>query len=73
MPAVEDGKASEGGRDEEIARLQASFPEFRIWRESTYSGPRYIACRVRPGTRPHTLVTADLGELRAALGAGRSA
>jgi hypothetical protein len=73
MPAVEDGKANESGRDEEIARLQASFPEFRIWRESTYSGPRYIACRLRPGTRPHTLVTADLGELRAELGAGRSA
>jgi hypothetical protein len=52
----------------EVARLQASFPQFRIWRESTYRGPRYIACRLQPGTRPHTLITSHLGELRAELG-----
>jgi hypothetical protein len=73
MPTVESGKVDESGRDDEIARLQASFPAFRIWQEDTYSGPRYIACRLRPGTRPHTLITSDLGELRAELGTGRSA
>jgi hypothetical protein len=62
--------ANESEKDDEIAQLQASFPQFRIWRESTHSGPRYIACRLRPGTRPHTLITSDLGELRAELGTG---
>jgi hypothetical protein len=62
-PADESDKA-------EVARLQASFPQFRIWRESTYRGPRYIACSRQLGTRPHTLITSDLGELRAELGTG---
>jgi hypothetical protein len=70
----ESGQPALARRDEsdtaEVARLQASFPQFRIWRESTYRGPRYIACRLRPGTRPHTLITSDLGELRAELGSG---
>jgi hypothetical protein len=62
--------ANESEQDEDVAQLQASFPQFRIWRESTYRGPRYIACRLQPGTRPHTLITSDLGELRAELGTG---
>ncbi|HTX86131.1 MAG TPA: hypothetical protein VME44_28425 [Streptosporangiaceae bacterium] len=61
---------NESEQDEDIARLQASFPQFRIWRESTYRGPRYIACRRQPGTRPHTVIASDLGELRAELGTG---
>jgi len=65
--------ADDSDKAEEIARLQASFPQFRIWRESTYRGPRYVACRLQPGTRPHTLITSDLCELRAELGSGVSA
>jgi hypothetical protein len=65
--------ANESDKAEELARPQASFPQFRIWRESTYRGPRYIACRRQPGTRPHTLITSDLGELRAELSNGGSA
>jgi hypothetical protein len=72
-PASENDKAEESEKAEEIARLQASFPQFRIWRESTYRGPRYVACRLRSGTRPHTLITSDLDELRAELGSGGSA
>jgi hypothetical protein len=64
---------NESEQDEDIAELQASFPQFRIWRESTYRGPRYIACSRRPGTRPHTVITSDLGELRAELGTGEPA
>jgi hypothetical protein len=62
--------ADESEKDEDIARLQASFPQFRIWRESTYRGPRYVACRRRPGTCPHTVITSDLGELRVELRSG---
>lgn len=51
----------------ELASLRASFPQFRIWQEITYGGPRYIARRLHPGTRPHTLVTPDPAELRAVL------
>jgi hypothetical protein len=65
--------ADESDKAEELAQLQASFPQFRIWRESSYRGPLYMACRLQPGTRPHTLITSDLGELRAELGRGGSA
>jgi hypothetical protein len=70
VTALHPAPADESDKAEDIAQLQASFPQFRIWRESTYRGPRYIACRLRPGTRPHTLITSDLGELRAELGTG---
>jgi hypothetical protein len=72
-PDDESDKVEESGKAEEIDRLRASFPQFRIWQENTYRGPRYIACRLQPGTRPHTLITSDLGELRSELGTGGSA
>jgi hypothetical protein len=53
--------------DAELARLRAGFPQFRIWREITYGRDRYIARSLHLSTRPHTLVTRDLGELRAVL------
>jgi hypothetical protein len=56
--------------DEELDRLQAGFPQFRIWREIICDRARYVARREDPGARPHTVVTADLDELRAALSAG---
>jgi SAM-dependent methyltransferase len=54
--------------DNELASLRAGFPKFRIWRESTYDRTRYIARSQHLGQRPHTVVSADPGELRAALG-----
>ena len=48
--------------------LQQEFPGFRIWQESHGDRKRYVACRVLAGTRPHSVVTADLDELRDALG-----
>jgi hypothetical protein len=47
--------------------LQASFPRFRIWREITYGRARYIARSRDPGVGPHTVITPDPDELRAAL------
>ncbi len=43
--------------------LRAEFPDHEIWREDDGGQVRYIA----RGRHPHTVVTADLGELRAAL------
>jgi hypothetical protein len=57
---------------DELASLQADFPQFRIWREATSQGTRYIARRLHPGVHPHTLVTPDPGEIRAELSASPS-
>ena len=46
-----------------IAALRADFPSHEIWREDDGGQVRYVA----RGQHPHTVVTADLGELRAAL------
>jgi hypothetical protein len=50
-----------------LSALQEQFPAFRIWREDAYGQVRYIVRSQHPGQHPHTVVTADLGELRAAL------
>jgi hypothetical protein len=50
-----------------LAILQAQFPCFRIWRERTCDRVRYVARSLHPGLNPHTVVTDDIGELRAAL------
>jgi hypothetical protein len=47
--------------------LKQDFPGYRIWQEPMGSQIRLVAVRREPGTGPHTLVTADLIELRAAL------
>jgi hypothetical protein len=57
---------------DELARLQGDFPQFRIWREATCQGTKYIARRLHPGVHPHTLVTSDPGEIRAELSARAS-
>lgn len=59
--------------DRELADLRAQFPSHRISTESITGRIRYVARRRREGTNPHTVVTPDLGELRAALQAGRVA
>jgi O-methyltransferase involved in polyketide biosynthesis len=53
--------------DEDLAALRADFPEFKIWEEFLPGRSRYVARSVHAGVRPHTVVTPDLGELRAAL------
>jgi hypothetical protein len=47
--------------------LQADFPHYRIWQELTGGRTRYIARSRTLGACPHTLVTTDPSELRAAL------
>lgn len=51
-----------------LKAIRRDFPHFRIWREITGDRTRYIARRQQPVPGPHTVVTADLGELRSALG-----
>ena len=52
-----------------LPALRDEFPDFRIWRETTGNRTCFIARRLSWGTHPHTVVTADLAELRAELGA----
>ncbi|HTP14233.1 MAG TPA: hypothetical protein VMK13_00165 [Streptosporangiaceae bacterium] len=61
-------EASSAARD--LAALREAFPRFRVWREAHGDRVRYVARRVRPGAGPHTVVAADLAEMRAALEAG---
>jgi hypothetical protein len=53
-----------------LAELQQQFPRFRIWQEFGLDRMRYVARRIVPGPGLHTVVTADVGELRAALSTG---
>ena len=58
----------------DLAALDAArrdFPSYQIDVELTMERPRYVARRTHPGAGPHTLITSDLAELRAELGAGR--
>jgi hypothetical protein len=52
--------------------LGADFPCFRVWREDICGRVRYIARAQHAGAQPHTLVTADVAELRQALIGGPS-
>jgi len=52
---------------DELVKLRQDIPDFRIWREMIGDRARYIVRSMRPGISPHTLVTADLGELREVL------
>jgi hypothetical protein len=56
-----------------LPALQQEFPAFRIWRETMRDRVRYIARSPHLGLNPHTVVTADPSELRAALLPSRSA
>jgi hypothetical protein len=57
--------------EEELASLRADFPDHRIDAESVVDRVRYVACARQYGVRPHTVITPDLGELRAALESGQ--
>jgi hypothetical protein len=52
---------------DDVTGLQAEFPAFRIWREDVPGRRRYVARSRHQSLHPHTVVTADLRELRAAL------
>ncbi len=52
---------------DKLGALQAEFPRYRIWREDICGRVRYIARSLERGLRPHTVVTADLAEMRPAL------
>jgi hypothetical protein len=58
---------------DELALVAAGFPEFRLWRETTFDHTRYVARSRDLNTHPHTVVTTDLAELAATLVAGRPA
>ena len=53
-----------------LDQLRNDFPDFDIAREIIRDRIRYVSRRRRPGVQPHTVVTADLEELRAALSPG---
>jgi hypothetical protein len=59
-----------GNSDISLPAVRSEFPQFRIWRETEGTRTRYIARGLSPGVRPHTVVTADLSELRAELSHG---
>jgi hypothetical protein len=52
---------------EVLSELRADFPSYVIDTEAVANGKRYVAVRRQPGPGPHTVVTPDLAELRAAL------
>jgi hypothetical protein len=62
---------SDNDTDDEVILLRAEFPGHRIGTETIVDRIRYVARSQRDGVRPHTVITRDLGELRAALEAGR--
>jgi len=63
-PPVPDAQPSD---DAELLALQADYPSFRIWREDAFDRARYVSRSLRPGQNPHTVITDDPAELRAAL------
>ena len=53
--------------DEALVEMQRTFPGHRISREIIPGRTVYVARSHHPAAHPHTVVTSDLGELRAAL------
>src|SRR5712691_646670 len=51
-----------------LLALQHQFPRYRISQESVCDRVRYVARSLEHGLRPHTVITDDLAEMRAALG-----
>ena len=48
----------------EMAVLRDDYPGYKIWREVTPGRERFVARSLHFGLNPHTVVTADLSELR---------
>ncbi len=51
----------------ELEQLRRDFPRYAIGSVTTWGHTRYLGQRRQPGPGPHTVLTADLAELRAAL------
>jgi O-methyltransferase involved in polyketide biosynthesis len=64
-------RAADAAVPEQLRALRAEFPAWRIWREDACGRVRYVARSRRADLNPHTVVTADLGELRKALEVAR--
>jgi S-adenosyl methyltransferase len=56
-----------GARTDDLASVEADFPNYRFWRAAGRDRTRYVARTRYRGISPHTVVTPDLSELRAAL------
>lgn len=54
-----------------LPALRADFPAFRIWRENVGGRVLYVARSQYLSLNPHTVVTDDPAELRAALESSR--
>lgn len=54
----------------DLAALAQDFLQFGFTSETVRDRVRYVARSTRPGIGPHTVITADLTELRAALADG---
>jgi hypothetical protein len=63
---------SDNDTHDEIILLRAEFPGHRIGTETIVDRIRYVARRQRDGAHPHTVITRDVSELRAALEAGQT-
>jgi hypothetical protein len=50
-----------------LRQIREQYPQFVIWREAALDRARFIARARELGTSPHTVITADLSELRDAL------
>jgi hypothetical protein len=57
--------------EQELTSLQVDFPEFEIWCEQTGYGICYVVRGRTLDVHPHTLMTSDLGSIRAALARSR--
>src|SRR6266567_9049635 len=66
QPRSSDGEAAPASHDQ-LAALCKEFPRFRVWREDVGGRDRYVARGLEHGLHPHTVVTDDLEEMRAAL------
>jgi hypothetical protein len=55
-----------------VSALREEFPAYRISRELFVGQVHFVACRLRPGTHPHTVISADPARVRAALTAGQA-
>ena len=53
--------------DRTLAALRQEFPGYQIGLEPAHDHYRFVARRLHPGTGPHTVITDDPAELRAAL------
>ena len=70
---IEADSAEVSAVSEELAVLQAEFPAYKIWQEQTPGRVRFVARSRLQDVNPHTVITADMAELREALRPGPSA